>query len=114
MVQKLKEAIGIQEAMDNLAAIAGIDLENLPPIGIVKRTRIVTDKEEFGPNTVQWLSEEGTDSILDILDATYRAIHVHLQSLYENPEMNWENEKTKKGIAAMMSLVGESADKLQA
>ncbi len=114
MVQKLKEAIGIQEAMDNLAAIAGIDLENPPPIGIVKKNRIVTDEEEFGPNTVQWLSEEGYDPILDILDATYRAIHIHLQGLYENPEMNWENEKTRKGIAAMMSLVGESADKLQA
>ncbi len=114
MIQKVKEAIGIQEAMDNLAAIAGIDLENPPPLGIVKKNRIVTDKEEFGPNTVQWLSGEGTDSILEILDATYRAIHLHLQSLYENPEMNWENEKTKKGIAAMMSLVGESADKLQA
>lgn len=113
MIQKLKEAIGIQEAMDNLAAIVGIDMENPPPIGIVKKNRIVTDKEEFGPNTVQWLSEEGTEAIVDILDATYRAIHLHLQGLYGNPEMNWENEKTRKGIAAMMSLVGESADKLQ-
>jgi len=112
MVPKLKEAIGIQEAMDNLAAVVGIDMENPPPIGIVKKTRIVTDEEEFPRNTVQWLSEEGVESIVDILDATYRAIYIHLQSLYENPEMNWENEKTRKGIAAMMSLVGESADKI--
>jgi hypothetical protein len=113
MLPKLKEALGIQEAMDNLAAIVSIDMDNPPPIGIVKKTRIVTDKDEFPTDTVQWLSEEGSDAILDILDATYRAIHVHLQTLYENPEMNWENQKTRKGIASMMSLVGESANKIE-
>lgn len=114
MAQKLKEALGIQDAMDNLAAVAGIDMESPSPIGIVKKHRIVTDKEEFAPGQVQWLSEEGSDSLMEILDATYRAIHQHLQSLLENPEMNWENEKTRKGIAAMMALVGESASKMDA
>lgn len=114
MIQKTKETIEIQDAMDNLAAIVSIDMENPPPLGIVKKNRIVTTEEEFGPETVQWLSGEGSESILDILDLTYRAIHQNLIRLYESRDMNWENEKTRKGIAAMMSLVGESAQKIEA
>lgn len=113
MERKIKETIDIQDAMDNLASIASIDMKNPPPLGIVKRNRIVTTEEEFGPDTVQWLSSEGSEAILEILDTTYRAIHQHLLKLYENPEMNWENEKTRKGIAAMMSLVGESPKKIE-
>jgi hypothetical protein len=112
MAPKVAEVIEIQEAMDNLATIATIDLESPPPIGIVKRTRLVTDEEEFGPGAVLWLSEEGSESILSLLDATYRSIHSHLFSLYENPEMDWNSERSRKGIAAMMALVGESAHKM--
>lgn len=113
MIQKIKEIIDIQDAMDNLAAIISIDLENPPPLGIVKKHRIVTSEEEFAPDIVPWLSSEGPEPILEILDITYRAIRGHLQRLYESPEMNWENEKTRKGVAAMMSLVGESVSKIQ-
>lgn len=114
MKQKIKEIIDIQDAMDNLAAIVSIDMENPPPLGIVKKHRIVTTEEEFGPDTVQWLSGEGPQTLLDLLDLTYRAIHQHLLKLYENPEMNWENEKSRKGISAMMDLVGESTQKMDA
>src|SRR4051794_7221133 len=99
--------------MDNIAAIASIDLESPPPLGIVKKHRLVTSEEEFGANTVQWLSAEGASSILEILDLTYRSIHQHLLRLYESAEMNWTNEKTRKGISAMMDLVGESPRKIE-
>lgn len=114
MKQKIKEIIDIQDAMDNIASIGSIDIENPPPLGIVKKHRMVTSEEEFGPDTVEWVSGEGPQTLLDILGLTYRAIHQHLLKLYENPEMNWENEKMRKGVAAMMVLVGESAQKMDA
>jgi hypothetical protein len=107
-----KEVIEIQDAMNNLAVIAGMDIEHPPRIGVVKGLCLVTDEEEFPLGAIQWLSGEGYEVIVKILEATYRAIHHHLLALYENPEMNWENEKTKKGIASMMELVGESANKM--
>lgn len=113
MKQKIRELISVQDAMDNLAAIASIDLENLPPLGVLKRSRLVTSEEDFSPDTVEWISGEGPETILEILELTYRAIHGHLTKLYENSEMNWENRKTQKGIEAMMTLVGESAEKMQ-
>ena len=36
MIQKVKEILDLQEAMDNLAAIAEIDMEYPPRLGIVK------------------------------------------------------------------------------
>jgi len=112
MAHKLKEVLTIQEAMDNLASIAEINMEHPPRLGIVQGVRLVTDEAEFPMGSIQWLSEEGDEPILEIIDRTYRTVHQHLVSLYDNPETDWESKKTESGIAAMMSLVGESANKM--
>ncbi len=113
MNRKIKETIDIQDAMDNLAAIAGIDLANPPPLGVVNRVRIVTTAEDFGPEVAEWLSEEGTGVIVEVLDLTYRSILHHLRKMYQDPGMNWGSEKVRKGIASMMDLVGESPKKME-
>jgi hypothetical protein len=110
---KIKENITIQEAMDNLAAIAGIDLNAPGPIGILKKNRIVTDEEEFVGPEVQWLSGEGSEAILTILDTTFRALHQHLIHLMESEEMDWDDEKSLRAVASMMELAGESAKKIE-
>lgn len=104
--------IDFQEALDNLSVISEINMQNPPRLGTIGGTRLVTDDGTFPEGTIQWLSGEGGGPILDVLDKTYHRIHQHLISLYENPETNWESKKTQDGIAIMMSLVGESAAKL--
>ena len=113
MSQKLKETIPIQEAIDNLTAIAAIDLNAPGPIGIIKKHRIVTDEEEFLGPEVEWLSGEGSESILEVLDQTYKAVHDHLIHIFETGEMDWENDRSVRAIAALMALVGESAEILE-
>lgn len=112
MSRKLKEALELTEAMGNLATIAEINMDHPPRLGLVKGTTLVTDEEEFPMGSIQWLTAEGEAPILDALDKTYRTIHQHLQTLYENPETDWESKKLQSGIAATMSLVGESAGKM--
>lgn len=112
MSKVVKETINVQEAMNNLAVVAGIDIEHPPRLGVVKKFCLVTDEEEFPLGSIQWLSGEGYEVIGEILEMTYKSIHEHLISLYENPEIDWDREKTKKGIASMMDLVGESANKM--
>ncbi len=112
MASKVKEGYSIQEAMDNLAAIARIDLEAPTLIGLIRGRRIVTDAEEYRPASVVWLSEE-IDPILQVMDATYRTVHHHLASLLENSEVNWDDPHTLKGITAMMAIAGESAVKME-
>lgn len=112
MRQKIAELIPIKDAMDNLAAIASIHLDSPPPIGIIKGVRLVTNSEELEPADVRWLSSEGSEVLLNLLDLTYRSVYQHLQNLYENPGMDWESKKSREGIAAMMSLVGESVPKM--
>lgn len=111
---KVSELLPVKEAMNNLAAIASINMESPPPIGIINETRIVTNKDEIDSDEVRWISGEGSEPILKILDLTYRSVHQHLQSLYDNPAMDWESEKSRDGISAMMSLVGESVHKMNA
>ena len=87
--------------MDNLAAIVSIDLDSLPRLGIIQRHRLVTDVGEIGPHEVAWLSGEGVDPILEIIDKTYYTIHQHLVALLESNEVNWDDPKVRKGIQSM-------------
>ncbi len=112
MISKVKEVLDLQEAMANLAAIAEINMDHPPLLGIVKGKTLVTDTEEFPMGTIQWLSGEGAGPILEVLDKTYRTIHQHLVAFYENPETDWESKKMRTGVAATMALVGESAEKM--
>ena len=112
MKHVVKEVLTIQEAMDNLASIAEINMEYPPLLGVVQGTRIVTSEADFPTGSVRWLSEEGEEPILEILDRTYRTVHQYLVAVYDNPETDWESKKLETGIAATMSLVGESANKM--
>lgn len=111
---KISELLPVKEAMNNLAAIASINMESPPPIGIINETRLVTNNEEIDSDVVRWISGEGAEPILKVLDLTYASVHQHLQSLYDNPGMDWESNKTRDGISAMMALVGESVQKMNA
>ena len=113
MSLKTKEILPLQEAMDNLATIAEIDMSHPPLLGVVHETKLVTDTSELSVGAIQWLSSEGEEPILEILDRTYKTIYHHLLSLYQNPETDWTSKKFENGIAATMSLVGESATKIE-
>lgn len=113
MRQKIAELIPIKEAMDNLAAIVSINMDSPPPIGVIDNKRIITEAQELEPTEIRWFSEEGAELLLQVLDMTYRSVYQHLQSLYQNPGMDWKTQKTKEGVSAMMALVGESVKKME-
>jgi len=113
MALKSRELIPLQVAMDNLAAIASIDLSAPGPLGLVKQTRLVTSEEDFPEADIFWLSGEGSEVVLEVLDATYRSIHQYLLQLSQDQTLNWDDEKMLHGVAATMALVGESAPTMQ-
>lgn len=107
-VREIK-TLSMKEAMDNLAAIVEIDLENPPRMGIIQRHRLVTDASRVGPQEITWLSGEGSEPILEILDMTFYTIHQHLITLDESGEIDWEDAKARKGVEAMFALAVEAA-----
>jgi hypothetical protein len=109
---KKKRILSIQEAMDNLAAITGIDLDALPRLGIIHGKRLVTDVDEIGPYEVAWLSGEGAEPLLEILDETFQGVYYHLMTLLEGHEVNWDDSKVRQGIASMVALASDAADKM--
>ena len=102
----------IQQAMDNLAAIMAIDLENPPKLGILQKYRLVTEADQTGPHEIFWLSGEGTEPIFEILDMTFHTIHRHFVNLLESSEVNWDDPKVRKGVQALAVLAGEAAHKM--
>jgi len=114
MAPKVSEIISVKDAMDNISSIASINMESPPPIGIVGETKIVTNEEETELDEIRWLSAEGSDVLLSVLDNTYRSVYQYLRTLHEKNGVNLEASIEKEGISAMMSLVGESAQKMDA
>ncbi len=112
MRQKLVELIDFQDAVNNLVTISSMNMESPPPLGIVDERRFVVDTEDFGGASVQWLSGEGAEEVIRLLDRSYRSLLSHLQMLYDNPEQDWESKKSKEGTASLMVLVGESHQKM--
>lgn len=113
MNPKIKENIPLKVAMENLAAITAIDLHAPGPLGILRGAKILTSPEEMEGTDAQWLSGEGSDAVLEVLDATYRALQQHLTFLLESPEVDWSNEEQIRAIGAMMALAGESAVRME-
>ncbi len=111
MSNKVKEVAEFQGAMENLSAIASIDLSNPPSLGVVGENRLVTHAEEF--DKVEWLGGEGTEEIFEILDWTYGVVYRYLVGMVQDPKTDWSEEKTREGVAGIMELVGESAVKVE-
>lgn len=103
--------LSLAEAVENLTALAGLDLDHPPRLGIVREKRITTDEGETG--AVFWLSGEGSENLLELMDATYRAVYLHLLRMCEDAEHKWDNPTERKGIEGLMALVGESAARLE-
>ncbi len=111
MAKLVQESIPFKDAMDNLANLATLDLNGLPRIGIVAKHKIVTDEQEFPEVEVLWLSAEGSEPLLEVLDMTLASVHEHLKRLVK--EMDWEDSKSRHALESMMALCGESAQRLE-
>ena len=103
MIQKGVVALDFQAALDNLATIASIDMDMPPPLGVMRKNRFVTSEDLLTEGGVQWLSGEGAEPILEILDLTYQTV---LDEFYKLTDVEWEQ---RERISAAMALVGESA-----
>ncbi len=112
MIDKSKVLINLEMSLSNLSLISGIDMGRPPRLGVIHGITFVLDGDDFPMESVQWLSGEGAEPILDILDRSYWAIHHHLISLRDNPKTDWESKRVEEGVAAIMTLVGESARKI--
>ena len=100
--------------MSNLVAIAGINIDSLPPIGLVGEHRIISSEDGIDSDEVRWFVSEGEDVLLNVLELTYQSVHQYLKKIYEMDSEGWDHASEKEGVSALMSLVGESASKMDA
>ena len=113
MPPKIKDAIEIQDAIMNLESIINIDLEAPGPIGILKKTRIITNEAEFPEGHIEWLDAEGSEVLLEVLDESFRSVHQYLKYLAQSKEIDWENERGLRVIGSTVALAAEAAHKME-
>lgn len=108
MVIKTKnsEVLSVEEAMENLALMVSIDLENPPSVALLPRKRLAVGEKRGA--AVRWLSSEGEGPIVDVVDMTYQIIYQHIMSLIDKEALE------EGGVAPLMALISESAQKMEA
>lgn len=112
-VKTQKEApLTIEEALDNLSILANVDPKDPYRIGLVKAHKFIVQDEDQSYPAIEWLTPNGADEVLNVVKLTYKAILTYLLDLYESEETDWHDPKTRKGVQAIMVLVGEAATKL--
>jgi hypothetical protein len=126
MAPKVRESIDIETAVNNLEAIAAIDINAPGPIGILQNKRIVTDEEEFPRENVEWLEGEGAEVLLEIVDVTLRSVYDYLvrfaggrgaedeiaELMHLPEELEVPSDRIYKAVSMLMALVSDCVHKM--
>jgi hypothetical protein len=110
--EKSKIALTIHEALDNLSVISEMDSDGNVPIGIVKNNKFVIGSDDFAYRNVDWVTAENSVEMVNNIKNTYLAIIRYLKEMDQETMTDWDDPNTKKGLQSIMTLVGESAHKL--
>lgn len=109
--QALSE-LKIEEVFENLANIAALDLEAGKGLGLVKEKIVVLDDDEFLSQDIDWVGLDNAEEVLKRVESYFDQLYHYLRDIYEDKETDWNDPDVKKGIQSIMTLVIESAKKL--
>lgn len=96
-----RDGLSVVEAVDNLSAMAELDISALPPGG--ELTVLPIGKEYDAARIVQ---------DREAVRETFRVIHDYLQHLYDREKGDLKDPEMQRGIQAIMVLAGEAAQKM--
>jgi hypothetical protein len=111
--ERIKENLTIAEAIENLTTIAEMEIDEKTPIGILQNKKITTREEDFTYKEIDWLFPEVPENFIDNIKPTYRVVLEYFKELYNNPETDWEDEKTIHGLRSIMSLAEDAASRIK-
>ena len=103
-------SIPLNDALDNLSAISVYEVDPNHPLGIVKNHKIVVLNDDFTPEEQEIFAVDNVDQVIDILKLTYKTLYDYLKRGYEQDTFDYDDVKTRKGMQAIMVLVGDSAN----
>ena len=96
----------VMEAVDNLSSMAELD-----ELSWRKREEEIAPEEEVG-HAVRWVNPKNQEKNKEVVKETFRVIHNYLNHIYEREQSELEDQKTQRGIQAIMVLAGEAAQKM--
>jgi hypothetical protein len=110
---KVLDEIPLQDALDNFTLLASLSADSPPLLGILQGKKLVIDQGDFPASNVRWIGGgEGAGPLLDIFDASCRAVSRHLLLIAEKRQE--QESGAQKALSALMGLIGEAAKRLTA
>lgn len=102
MVKKgLDEKITIMEAVDNLSSIAELDVKEVEAEQGEEQTRVL-----------KWLNPKDKEKTYASVRKSFKAVHDYLKRVYHKDKSHLKDMEMRRGIQAIMVLVGEAAENL--
>lgn len=107
---KSREELTILEAVDNLSAMADLDVQGAAQEVPPEEEAALEAEEKY--KRLQLLNPKHTEENREVIKQTFRVIRNYLQHVYEKEQSDLEDPETQKGINAIMVLAGEAAQKV--
>jgi hypothetical protein len=104
--------ISLEDAINNLAVLSQLEIDQKSPLGIINDKKFVIQDEGFSYEALDYLLPDNACQLLEMIKESYSAISRYLQKLYDKDFLNWDEKLDRKGIQSIMVLAGEAANKL--
>lgn len=102
-------SISLLDAVETLSDIADIEIL---PAGIAEKHNFVLGNQDVTYRSIQWLSEEDIQLRLKKLKEIFKIILSYLRNVYDEKNLQIDNQHSVEGIKNIIVLVGEAAKKL--
>lgn len=111
MAKKVSTDLGMEQALHNIGVVAGIDLFAPPLLGVLRFTKFVTDVEEGISASEVVFPEEGSGSLVTLLEESFHVVERYVEKLLVH---GWDSlpKKEKDGIVSILELTAQAAEKM--
>ncbi len=108
--KKTLKKLSSEGAFENLSVLEELDLQDPFRLGISEDIHLVSDEEQY-PH-MQVVTSQNMEDVKNIAAISFSRLLTYFQELVEEGETDWESPKVRKGIEAIMDIVGGAARKL--
>jgi hypothetical protein len=106
MKKQILETVSSVDSIDNITNMADLDLETIQEF----KQSLQEGKEVYFFS--RWLDFNNDETTIDNIKLTFRVIHEYLKDSAKQGREKFSDDKTQKGIRAIMVLVDEAAKKI--
>ncbi|MBN1914889.1 MAG: hypothetical protein JW769_03260 [Parachlamydiales bacterium] len=107
-----RKSLTVSDAIQNLSAIASVEIDPTKPLGVIKKHKLVIQDENFVDHTILFIVPDNAQTILLNVKKTIKVILEYFRDLYDDPATDWEDERMRHSLQMIMDMVVTAGEKL--